>query len=78
LGALDPRYWSESFLILQRVIGGIYILSSQAYPVMGVIVIAVVFALGSATWFMGSSPDCRLSKEKRQSILRGENLGVTE
>ncbi len=50
----------------------------QAYPVMGVIVIAVLFAGGSGLFFMATSPDCRLTKTKRMSIFRGEDVGVTE
>mmetsp|Transcript_373 Transcript_373/g.526 ORF Transcript_373/g.526 Transcript_373/m.526 type:complete len:102 (-) Transcript_373:74-379(-) len=43
-----------------------------AYPVMGVIVFAVVFSTGAGLYFMLTHPDSRFSKASRKALFRGE------
>lgn len=47
-------------------------LNHQAYPVMSVIVIAVVFAGGCGLYIAFSHPDARWTKHSRGQIFRGE------
>ena len=44
----------------------------KAYPVMGVIAFAVVFATAAGFYIMGTHPDARVSKSSRKSLFRGE------
>ncbi len=47
-----------------------------AWPVMSVIVVAVVFSLSWGTHYMFTHPDARISKSSRSSIFKGELKGV--
>ena len=44
---------------------------SGAYPVMGVIVFACVFSVGTGLYIMGTHEDARVSKSSRKAIFRG-------
>ena len=48
----------------------------QAYPVMSVIVFAVVFSLGYGLQVMAFHPDARISKGNRKNFFRGEMKGT--
>lgn len=45
---------------------------SGAYPVMGVIVFACVFSVGTGLYVMATHQDARVSKSSRKAIFRGE------
>ena len=45
---------------------------SGAYPVMGVIVFACFFSVGTGLYFMGTHQDSRVSKGSRKALFRGE------
>lgn len=49
---------------------------SGAYPVMGVIVFACFFSVGSGLYIMGTHQDARVSKSSRKAIFRGELKNV--
>ena len=51
-------------------------MDAGAYPVMSVIVFAVVFSLGYGLQVMAFHPDARISKGNRKNFFRGEMKGT--
>jgi hypothetical protein len=53
-----------------------WMMDAGAYPVMSVIVFAVVFSLGYGLQVMAFHPDARISKGNRKNFFRGEMKGT--
>jgi len=48
-----------------------WLMSHQAYPVMGVIAFAVIFSTSAGIYLGVNTPDARVSKISRKSLFRG-------
>jgi hypothetical protein len=53
-----------------------YYTTAQAYPVMAVIVFAVVFPIMGGYYITTTTPDARITKSSRKSLFRGELKGL--
>mmetsp|Transcript_14653 Transcript_14653/g.14100 ORF Transcript_14653/g.14100 Transcript_14653/m.14100 type:complete len:102 (+) Transcript_14653:71-376(+) len=56
----------------ERTLFQAWCMDSGAYPVMSVIVFAVMFSFGSGLYIMSTHPDARWSKDSRTKLFRGE------
>jgi hypothetical protein len=64
-------------VFIQRIL--LFFLSPrQAYPVMGVIIVGILFPAGYGIWVMAKHPDARISKGSRKSTFRGELKGTPQ
>ncbi|KAJ1438148.1 hypothetical protein B484DRAFT_444804 [Ochromonadaceae sp. CCMP2298] len=62
----------------EKTMSDVWLSDTGAYPVMGVIIVGIIFPTAYGIWVMAKHPDARISKGSRKSTFRGELKGTPQ